>query len=205
MGGDTTTVQSQQAQTSQATATPEEEERNRLALERERAAQPGLLQTQGSGLNLINQLLTGGQLPGALQPLTGGISEETIGRTVQGALGDVQAGLQRSGLLDSGVRAELETETAADIRAQAEQFNIQNLMQLLGLGIGGQGQVQAPLLAQSGQLGQQLAGLRSVSTTGTGTQATAGMNPFLRSFQTSLGQSLGSGKFGGAEAFPVPA
>ena len=43
-------------------------------------------------------------------------------------------------------------------------------------------------------LGNQLAGLRQTNTNGRST--TIGMNPFLKSFQTSLGQSLGSGSFG---------
>ena len=61
---------------------------------------------------------------------------------------------------------------------------------MLNLGVGGQAQIQSPLLQQSGQLGSQLAGLRST------TQTQTSMNPFLKSFQTSLGNTLGSPTFG---------
>lgn len=175
-------------QTQRAEPTPEERELNKLLLERTRATQGQTIGVQQQGLDLIGQLLAGESLPGYLGQLPGGISEQTTSRIVSGALEDVRPGLQASGLFDSGVRAELETETAADIRAQAEQFNLQNLQQLLNIAVGGQAQVQAPILSQSAQLGQNLAGLRTV----TGTSTTTSMNPFLRSFQTSFGENLGS-------------
>ncbi len=186
MGREKTTTQ----QTQRAEPTAEEQELIGLQLERARAAQPGQLQVQEQGLNLINQLLTGQDLPGFLQGLPGGISPDVTSRIVQQSLEDVRPGLQASGILDSGVRAELETETAADIRTKSEQFNIQNLSQLLNLAVGGQSMVQSPLLQQQGQLGGQLAGLRTT----TGTSAQFGMNPFLKSFQQSLGQTLGAPK-----------
>ena len=40
--------------------------------------------------------------------------------------------------------------------------------------------------------GQSLSGLRNISQTGSSNNATYGMNPFLKSFQQSAGQSLGS-------------
>lgn len=174
--------------TQQATATPEETELNKLLLERTRAGQTGAIQTQESGFNLINQLLTGGDLPGNLQGLPGGISEDVTSGIVQKSLEDVRGGLQAQGLLDSGVRSELETGTAADIRLQSEQFNLQNLMQLLNLAAGGQATNQAQIGQGTGQLASNLQGLRSTTSSKANTFA----NPFLKSFQKSLGQSLGS-------------
>ena len=200
MGLETTQIEET---TQRVEATPEEQELNKLALERARAAQPGQLKTQESGLGLINQLLTGQELPGFLQGLPGGISPGVTSNIVQQSLADVRPGLQASGLLDSGVRAELETSTAADIRNQSEQFNIGNLLNLLNLAVGGQAQIQQPLLEQNAQLGQQLAGLRT--TTGTSNFTQSQMNPFLKSFQqgaaSSFGKSLGSGNYGGFSAF----
>lgn len=174
--------------TQRAEATPEERELNKLLLEQARAGQAGTLQIQESGQNLINQLLTGQALPGYLEGLPGGISPEVTNRIVQQSLEDVRGGLQAQGLLNSGVRAELETQTAADIRAQAEQFNLQNIQQLLNLATGGQAQNQALIGQGTSQLGQSLAGLRTI--TGSSTQTS--MNPFLKSFQQSAGKSLGS-------------
>jgi len=179
-------------QTTTVTPTAEETELNRLLLERTRAGQAGAIQTQESGFNLINQLLTGGELPGNLAGLAGGIDEDVTNRIVQQSIEDVRSQAQSQGLLNSGVLAQLESETSAGIRAGAEQFNIQNLQQLLNLAAGGQAQNQALIGQGTGQLGQSLSGLRGVTT---GIQQTF-QNPFLKSFQTSFGQSLGSGSFG---------
>lgn len=180
-------------QTQTVQATPEEQELNRLQLESFRATQPQQLGVQQQGLSLIGSLLAGEDLPGQFAGLTGGISEDVTSRIVQQSLEDVRPGLQKAGIFDSGIRAELETETAADIRTRSEQFNIQNLLQLLSLGIGGQAQIQQPLLGQQGLLGQSLAGQRGTTGVGTGVQTFA--NPFLKSLQQSAGQNLGSAAF----------
>jgi len=178
------------SQTSQTVEpTSQEKELNELLLERTRASQSGQIQAQQSGLNLINNLLTGGDLPGTLAGLPFGIGEGTTSRLVQESLGDVRTGLQKSGLFDSGVRAELETETAADIRTNVEQFNLQNLQQLLNLAVGGQASIQSPLAQQSQQLSSSLAGLRSTS----GSQTVTSPNPFFQQFQRSAGQKFGEG------------
>ena len=73
-------------------------------------------------------------------------------------------------------------------------------MQLLNIAAGGSAQVQQPGLQTAGQLGQSLSGLRSINQTGSysSTSTTVGMNPFLKSFQESAGQSLGTfGRSGG--------
>jgi len=158
-----------------------------------------MLQAQAGGLNLINQLLTGQALPGYLGGLPGGISPEAIAGQATQMTGRNMAGFQNLGIADSGVAFR---ETAEDIAGNllfpAEQFNLQNLSQLLNLAVGGQAQIQAPIMQQGAQLSGALAGLRGISQTGTGTGMTtlSQMNPFLKSFQTSLGSTLGSPKFG---------
>ncbi len=198
MGTEKTTVETQQ----QAKATPEETELNRLSLERTRATQEGLIGVQGAGLDLSQLLLKGQPLPGFLGQLTGGISPEAIGTQATNLAAQNLAGFQSLGIADSGVAfRETAQDIASNILFPAEQFNLQNLSQLLNLSLGGQAQVQQPILGQQQALGSQLAGLRTT----TGQQTTTAMNPFLKSFQQSLGQTLGAPKvsagpftFGGA-------
>lgn len=166
-------------------ATPEERELSRLEMERTRAVQPGLIRTQERGLDLVSQLLAGEDLPGYLGELPGGISPEMTTEMAKRSISDLPAFFQTQGLLDSGVAPEIMSKVAGETRMGAAQFNIQNLMQLLNLAVGGQAQVQQPIMTQQGLLSQRLAGLRPVTTT------TTGMNPFLKSLQTSAGQSLG--------------
>ena len=196
MGDDKTKTQGTSNQSATTAATPEEEALNKLTLERTQAAQPGMISAQNQGLNLINALLTGQQLPGYLQGLPGGIDANAIGQQASIMAKQYGAGFQNLGISDSGTAFK---ETARGIGNEllfpAQQFNLQNLMQLLNLGVGGQAQVQSPILAQSGQLSSALAGLRSTSSTGTTSSTTTAMNPFLKSFQTSLGSTLGSPKF----------
>lgn len=184
MGQDRTTTASEQT----VKQTPEMKELNKLDLDKARATHQQQIQAQQQGLNLINALLTGQALPGYLNQLPGGISEDVISGISQRAINDIRPSFQSSGILDSGVAAEISGRTSADIRNQAAQFNLGNLQSLLAMATGGSAQIQQPLLQQSGQLGGRLAGLSSMSTTG----STIGMNPFLRSFQTSLGKDLGS-------------
>jgi len=83
-----------------------------------------------------------------------------------------------------------------DIQTQYSNkaFNAQQLLNLLNLTIGAPAQIQQPVLAQNQMLNNNLQGLRSTNTQGTSTTNTtqSSMNPFLKSFQTSLGSSLGS-------------
>ena len=192
-------------ETAQAKATPEEKELNKLALERARAAQPGQIAVQKQSLGLSEDLL-GGLASGVtespiLNRVLAGISPEVTEGIVQESLADIRPGLQSAGLLDSGVRAELEMSTAADIRRASEEANLNTLFNLLNVSQGQAAQIQQPLLSQSQALGQRLAGLRQQ----TGTTTLKQMNPFLKSFQTSFGQGLGKGAAGfiggGSDAF----
>lgn len=189
-GSSSTTVVNQQT-TPKPTA--EEKRLNQLEIERIEATQPGQISAQQSGLNLINQLLTGTEpLPGFFEELSQGISPDVTDEIVQESLRDLYPQFQASGILDSGVAASIAGRTAGDIRRASEEFNIGNRFNLLNLALSGQAQVQQPLLAQSQILSGRLAGLRPVNTQGTTTQTISQPNPFLQSFQTSLGKTLGS-------------
>lgn len=189
MGKEKTTTVVQGTQTPQAT--PEERELSALELERQRAVQPQWIEAQQQGLGLINQLLTGStELPGFFGQLGAGISPEVTSGIVGQSLEDIRPGLQQAGLMDSGIRASLEAQTAADIRRAVEEFNIGNRFNLLNLAFGGQAQIQQPLLQQQALLSERLAGLRPV--TQQTTQSQTGMNPFFKSFQSQLGKGMGS-------------
>jgi hypothetical protein len=169
---------SKQQQQTTPEATPQERELNVLDLELRKALQPQLIDVNKLALGLSGELLSGGQLPGFLGDLPGGISPEVTQNIVDESLEDVATSAQLGGILDSGVTQELGARTAADIRTQAEQFNIQNLLQLLNLAVGGTAQVQQPALGFGQQLSARLAGLRSEATTG-------------RQTTTEFGASLG--------------
>jgi len=184
--------------TQTSTPTAEEKELNRLLLERVKAAQPGQLELQGNALNIANQLLLGEPLPGFLEGLPGGLDEESVSNLVGQSLEDVGSFGNQFGILDSGTIQEVGTKTAAEIRAGAKQFNIQNLAQLLNLAVGGQAQVQAPLFSQSGQLSQNLAGLRTTVGSGTSSLSTNFFsNPFVAGIGQGFGQGLGAAAGGG--------
>jgi len=192
---------SSEGQTSQTTTvqqSPQGKELDKLRLEREKKLDPSILGAQQQGLDLITALLSGGEgggLPGFLQGLPGGISPEVTQDIVDRSLGDVRAGLQGGGLLDSGVRQELEARTSADIRTQSEQFNLQNLQQLLNIAVGGQAQTFASPIGFGGQLSQSLAGLRGTTTTGSGFSSSTQRNPFLTGGDIFAGIGTGIGAF----------
>jgi len=162
----TTDSSSKQSSSTQYTPTPEQTELDKLQLEQARASQAGQIDIQKQGLFLGSQLLQGKDLPGYLQGLPGGIDEDTVNSIAQSAMRDIQPGMQKAGLLDSGINASISARTSADIRTQAKQFNIQNLMQLLNQGLGGQAQVQAPIQTGAASLGGRLGALAGTSSTG---------------------------------------
>lgn len=175
---------------------PQEIERNQLLLDRERFLDPQLRDVQSQGLNLSSLLLQGQPLPGYLGGLPGGISEDVIGGITNKAIEDLQPRFQSSGLLNSGVNTSISARTAGDIRTQAAQFNIQNLMQLLNQALGGQAQVQQPILGFSNNLTQGLQGLRSTNASSTSTQSqSGGPNPFLQGLGTGASVFASMGGF----------
>ena len=128
-------------------------------------------------------------MPGFLGQLSQGLSPEAIGGQATKLAGQFGAGFQSLGIGDSGVAfKETAKGIASELLLPAEQFNIGTNLNLLGIGTGTGIQQQQVTNQQAGTLGARLAGLRPVS----GFQTTLGMNPFLKSFQQSLGQTLGS-------------
>ena len=179
--------QSRTTEQTRPEATPEERRLNQLDIQLREAIQPGLIDVQQQGLSLASLLLGGQQLPGGLQGLTGGLSEDLISELSQKAVSDISPGLQAQGILESGVGASIQGRVAGDVRRQAAEFNIGNQLNLLNLALSGQAQVQAPGLGVGSTLGGRLAGLRSISQTGTQP------NVFAQQFLGGLGQGFGGG------------
>jgi len=204
MGGEKTTQAQETTQTTTPQPTAQETELSQLELERQRAVQQPLIETQQQGLGLINALLTGStELPGFFGEIGRGISPEVTGDIVQESLRDITPSFQSQGILDSGTRASISARTAGDIRRGSAEFNLGNKLNLLNLALSGQAQVQQPLMAQSQLLSSRLAGLRPVTSTGTGSSTLTQMNPFMKSFQQGLGSGFG-GKIGGGLAGGLP-
>lgn len=195
MGGEKQTQQSQQQTKTEYTASPEERQMISGQMDLFNQNKGALGDVQKNSLGLINLLLQGQGLPGYLNQLPGGISGDVTDSIVNQSLKDIAPQFQSAGILDSGTAAQISSRNASDIRTNAAQFNLQNLMQLLNLAVGGQAQVQAPIMQQTSMLGSQLAGLRSVNQIGSSSQTTMGMNPFVKSFQQSAGKTLGSPQF----------
>jgi len=195
MGREEKTTTVQQAQETRPEPTAEERELNQLQLERFRAGQEGFLQTQQLQGDILSALLGGGELPGNLQSLSGGLSEEDINLLAERSVRDIPAALQAQGILESGIGQELTSQAAAETRLGARQFNLGIQQNLLSQALGGAGGFAGQGIAQAGTIGSQLAGLRPVSTTGSRTQEVSSPNPFLSSFQQSLGKTFGSPSF----------
>lgn len=151
-----------------------EKQVNPLDVELRQKAQGGLIETQQLGFDLVKQLLSGQQLPGYFQGLPGGISEDVTSSIAQDSIRDIRTQFQGQGLLDSGVAESISARSAADIRQQAAQYNLNNLFNLLNLGSGFQAQVQQPVLGFNQVLSNRLQGLRPINQSGTGTSSTNG-------------------------------
>lgn len=203
--GEKTTQQSSQSAQTQYQRTPEEIQLDQLQLGQAQAFDPFQRQMNANAGNDINALLTGNsgangapQLQGFLGQAAAGISPGVTDTIVNQSLRDVNTQLAKSGagtMLESGASQAIGARTAADIRTQAEQFNINNWLQMLNLGVGGQASVQQPIGQSNNALGGRLAGLAGSTSSGNFSGSTIGMNPFLKSFQQSAGQTLGSPKF----------
>lgn len=186
MGKDRSTTTQQQ--TAQYTASPEERQLLASQGRIQQAGEAGQISMNQNASNLVNQLLQGQNLPGYLNGAMG-INDAQTQSMVNQSLADLYPQFQTSGILDSGVAAQIASRTSADVRNQNAQFNVNALQQLLNQAIGGQASVQQPMNANAGLLGSSLQGLRSFS--GSSSQTSIGMNPFLKSFQTKAGETLG--------------
>lgn len=185
--GEKTTTQN----STTSTATPEERQLEQLELTRQQNNAPQQQQLDTNQYSLANQLLTGQNLPGNLQGAQG-ISAGQTQDMVNASLRDVSPQFQSAGILDSGAALQAGVRASTDVRNQNAQFNVSAFQNLLNQALGGSSNLTGNNTQSNNVLGSQLAGLRSTSSSG----STIGMNPFLKSFQTSLGNSLGSGSFG---------
>jgi len=192
MGGEKKSETTVVNQTTTPQPTAEETALNKLKLEQQQELNPFETRNIKSGLDLSNLLLKGLNLPGYLNTLPGGIDEATTQSIVDQSLKDINPYFAQSNLLDSGVRASAMARTAGDVRRQSATFNLQNLQQLLNLAVGGQAIPVQAATNEGVALGQRLAGLRSVNTSGVSTATSKGPNPFLQSFQTGAGTALGN-------------
>ena len=183
---ETTTTQTTPSQA------PGEAELTKIQLGQAQAFDPLQRQIQAAFGDLALKLGRGEDLPGFLSGLPGGIGPELTSEIAQKAVEDIRPGLNQQGIIDSGTARELEAIVAGETRRGSAQFNLNNLLQLLNIGVGGQAQVQAPAIQSQGLLGQRLAGLRPVSSTGTSTTK----NPFLTGSDIFGGIGTGIGVFG---------
>lgn len=205
MGRSSTTVVERQESTQTPQATPEEREFNQLRLGQLREFDPLQRQINQLGGSLVSQLLAGQQLPGALAPLTAGIGPQQTQELTDEALRDLNVQLAKSGagtFLESGASQAIGARTAGDIRRNVAESNLNRQLNLLNLAIGAPAQIQSPALTTAGQLGQSLAGLRSIRTTGTGSQTQT--NPFITGNQIMSGIGTGIGVFGALGGFGSP-
>lgn len=150
--------------------------------------QPFAQSTYANLSNNINSILTG-QTPQAQG--IGGVNDQQTQSMVNASLRDIYPQFQSAGILDSGEAIQGGVRAAADVRNQNAQFNVSAAQNLFNLASGGQSNLQGQLQSNTNNLSNQLAGLRTVNSSG----STIGMNPFLKSFQQSAGQNLGSAAF----------
>lgn len=181
MSGEKTTTQ----QTQQAQMSPEERALLSQQLANNAFMQPYAQKNYAALSDNINAILTGNE---PMAKGIGGIDESQTQSMVNASLRDIYPQFQSAGILDSGTAIQGATRAAADVRNQNAQFNVSAAQNLFNLASGGQSNLQGQYQGSANSLTSQLAGLRSVSNRGT----TIGMNPFLKSFQQSAGQSLGS-------------
>lgn len=182
MSGEKT--QSQQSTT--VTATPEEKAMEALQLQRQQTNAPMQTELDKNQYGLANLLLTGKNLPGNLQGAQG-VSDAQNQSMVNSSIRSVLPQFQSAGILDSGIAAQGAIRAAQDTSNQNAQFNVSAFQNLLNQALGGSSNMTNSNTQSNQVLGSQLAGLRSTNTSG----STIGMNPFLKSLQTSAGSTFG--------------
>ena len=211
MGKDKTTQQGASQSTTKVEQTPEQKAFIQSLLGIQQAGEGDQITTNKNTSALINQLLTGGELPGFLQDLVGGLSPEAISAQASQTALASNTGFQNLGIIDSGSAFQGTAKNVAQsVLLPAEQFNLGLKGSLLGAGLTGSFGQQAGFQGNAGILGSSLSGLNTINQSGSFSGSTKAMNPFLKSFQQSAGQgfgqtvgSFGSGSFqGGANGDP---
>lgn len=180
MGGDKTTTMS----STTATPTPEEKALMQQQINMNNFMQPIAQKTYGDLSSNIQSILEG-NLPMAKG--INGISDDQNQSMVNASVRSVLPQFQSAGILDSGIAAQGAIRAAQDTSNQNAQFNVSAAQNLFNLASGGQSALQSQYQGNTNNLTNQLAGLRTTNTSG----STIGMNPFLKSLQTSLGSSIG--------------
>jgi hypothetical protein len=180
-----TKIQTESGGTTTTQPTEAEKKMQELQLAQYQQVQPQQTEMMQNAYNLGNQLLTsfGGQDNPQWKSLIGGVTPEQQQSMISEQDRYLQPQLQQAGLWDSGTAASVRFRAATDLANQNAQFNVGTLQNALNLALSGQAQVQAPVQGASSQLANQLAGLRSITTTGYSSQS----NPF---------KGVNLGKFG---------
>ncbi len=173
-----------------ATATPEERALMQQQLDMNNFMNPYAKQNYADLSGNIQAILEGKQ---PMAKGIGGVSEEDTNNMANAAVRGVLPQFQSAGILDSGIAFQGATRAAADVRNQNAQFNTSAAQNLFNLASGGQSSLQAQYQGNTNNLTNQLAGLRTTTSSG----STIGMNPFLKSFEQSLGQAGGQAVVGG--------
>lgn len=181
MSGEKTTTQS----STTAQATPEEKALMQQQLDMNNFMKP-YAQTNYADLSKNIQAILEGNQP--MSKGIGGVDATQTQDMVNSSLRDVMPQFQSAGILDSGAALQGGIRAATDVRNQNAQFNVSAAQNLFNLAAGGQSNLQGQYQNNTNNLTSQLAGLRTTNTSG----STIGMNPFLKSFSTSLGNTLGS-------------
>lgn len=204
MGASKNTTNNQTSSTTQSTPPGYVNDLNQAQAQAQQSLIPGQTKLQQTGIdaaqNIYNAFANNTPLTGYLGQLQG-VTPEDQQSIVNQSLRDIYPQFQGGGILNSGAAASIAARTASDLRGQFAQFNVGALQNLLNLVNTGQAQVQQPINAQSAVLSSRLNGLNTTTTQGAGNTATYGQNPFVNSFETSAGGTLGSPRFQGQGIF----
>ena len=194
MGSSRTVTNTTESSSQRAEPTAEERQLTQLELERRKNVQPQLLGLDQKMLDFIMPLASGGSLPGLFASLGQGISEEDTQDIIKRSLSDIAPTFEHLGVLDSGPAAEISARLAGDIRTKSAMEKTRQRENLLNILQGFPASAQAPALQESQVLAQQLAGLRTI--TGSGSSMGTTRTPFLQTaFAGGLGQGIGAGIF----------
>lgn len=167
-----TTVQERQP-------TAEETRLNQLDVELREKTQGGLIGMNTEALSLGTQLLKGGELPGWMSGITGGINDAVINSMIGQQGRDIQAGMASNNMLDSGTNAAVSARGGREVRTGVAQWNLQNQLNALSLALTGNVQLQEPIMQSSSGMGQRLTTLGQTtknfnSTTNRGSGSSVG-------------------------------
>jgi hypothetical protein len=182
-------------QTTTPTPTAEETALNKGQLDIFNASKQDQMDMNSLAAQNVKTLLSGGQLPGNLASLSQGIGQNQMNAQAMQSGRLTNAMLNQGGVGDAGVGKVMLARSMSDSQNSNSQFNIQTLQQLLNQALGGQASVTGTYQNNTNTLASSLSGLRSINTSGTtnSNQTVTSMNPFLKSFQTSLGSGFGGG------------